>query len=203
MPSVTVAIPTIPRRAALLSEALVSVSNQTRLPEAVSIAYDLKGVGAWSTRNSALMASHSTYTAFLDDDDILLPNHLQVLITCAMDTNADLVYPWFNGGEQQIVMPDGGNMVSPFGRYFGDEQRSWLLSTDNFIPITFLVRTELAKDVGGFPEPQHNNQYAAEDWEFLKNLLRADADFIHVGAITWNWRIHEGRTKGWQENSSS
>ena len=80
------------------------------------------------------------------------------------------------------------------------EQEVWLLNNDNFIPITFLVRTELAKKVGGFPEPrpnQHDGEHAAEDWEFLKNLLMAGGKFVHLPVKTWNWRIHDGRTKGW------
>jgi len=199
MTDVTVCIPTISSRAALLTEALASVQAQTILPQAVSIVYDLDHKGAAHTRNLALKASHTTYTAFLDDDDLLYSEHLQLLVEQAERTGADLVYPWFDGGEHWLTMPVNGERVSPFGRLFLDEQRQWLLQEQNFIPITFLVRTELAQAVGGFPQPNTPAwPYGdAEDYGFLRNLLTAGAAFEHLPVKTWMWRMHEGRTRGY------
>lgn len=198
MGDVTVCIPTIPSRAAFLTEALASVQAQTILPQAVSVVYDLNHSGAARTRNLALMASHTTYTAFLDDDDLLYPEHLQLLVETAERTGADLVYPWFDGGEHWLTMPVDEVRVSPFGHPFGNEQRRWLLQEQNFIPITFLVRTEMAQAVGGFPQP---NTPAwpyedAEDYGFLRNLLNEGAVFVHLPVKTWMWRMHDGRTRG-------
>jgi glycosyltransferase involved in cell wall biosynthesis len=78
-PGITVVIPTIPPRKALLGRALRSVLHQTYPAAAVSVAVDLKHEGAAKTRQRALDAVQTRWTAFLDDDDELLPNHLEAL----------------------------------------------------------------------------------------------------------------------------
>jgi len=195
--SVTVVIPTLPSRAEFLAEAIASVQAQTRLPDAIVVVYDLDHEGAAATRSRGLDMVQTEYTAFLDDDDTLYPEHLARMDSSIWRFGADLVYPWFDGGEQGIVAPLHGQMLSPKGLRFTEESREYLLNVDNFIPITFCVRTDLAQSVGGFPVAQHHNQYAAEDWEFLRKIARTNARIVHHDAITWHWRIHDKRTKGW------
>lgn len=73
-PAITVAIPTIPPRRALLRRALRSVQDQTMPAAAISVAVDLDRQGAWVTRQRALNAVQTPWVAFLDDDDEFLPD---------------------------------------------------------------------------------------------------------------------------------
>lgn len=192
-PGVTVAIPSVPPRSADLVRAITSVTAQTLPADAISVAIDTLCEGEATTRNRALAAAQTEFTAFLDDDDIFLPEHLSVLVSHQKETNADLCYPWFD-------VAGGTDPCGWFGREFDPEA----LRANNYIPVTYLVRTELAKSVGGFPEPDdgpYPSRTACVDWAFLLKLLDAGATFSHVPVKTWIWSHHRANTSGrlWKE----
>jgi hypothetical protein len=70
-PGITVAVPAHPARIAngMLGRAVGSVWAQTRPPAALSVAVDLDRAGAAVTRQRALDAVGTEWTAFLDSDD--------------------------------------------------------------------------------------------------------------------------------------
>jgi hypothetical protein len=177
MNGVTVAIPTIPPRLmnGMLRRSLDSVWTQRLLPVAVEVALDLDGSGEARTRNRALGAVRSRWTAFLDDDDTFLPDHLEVLMEHAEATEADVVYSYF-----EVV--GGSDPLNALGKPFDPDE----LMQHNWIPVTTMVRTELAKHVR-FPEDDH---LLYVDWLFLKGLVKAGAKFSHVPKVTWQWHHH-------------
>jgi len=197
---ITVVIPSIPPRSHLLKRALRSVENQIKAPVEVITPLDTEHLGAGPNRNRGLFDSKTKWTAFLDDDDEFLPNHLNLLYDFACLTDADLVYPWFEviGGTDPLAVEVGGNLRTPFGLSFGENEKQYILNTANFIPITYLVNTEKAQSVGGYPDinteewPMDN----CEDWGFLKKMLRADSKFVHAPEITWHWHHHGANTSG-------
>ena len=67
---ITVAIPTIPPRGALLQRAISSVLSQTLPAGGLSVAVDNQRSGAAGTRARALAAVTSPWVAFLDDDAV-------------------------------------------------------------------------------------------------------------------------------------
>jgi glycosyltransferase involved in cell wall biosynthesis len=95
MSDVTVVIPTIPPRSHLLQRAVASVHDQMVQPKMTVIEYDKNHEGAAVTRNRGLERVETEFVAFLDDDDELLPNHLELCLDEIERTGADLVYPWF------------------------------------------------------------------------------------------------------------
>lgn len=191
---VTVCIPTIPPREAFLARALASVEAQTLTPAAVSVYPDLEGLGAAGARNAAMAAADTEWVAFLDDDDWLLPKHLDVLLSAAEETGADLVYPWFesNGTDPLYI----ANQRAAF-RPFDELSRYWLIHHGNFIPVTTLVRREVLLDVGGFaPPPGASASIPCEDWGAWRALALAGAKFYHVPERTWHWQHWHGHTGG-------
>ena len=68
---VTVCIPSIPRRATLLEEAIRSVEDQTYSGVKCVVEIDTVGLGAAKNRNAALTRAETEWVAFLDDDDVL------------------------------------------------------------------------------------------------------------------------------------
>lgn len=216
MPTVAICIPTIPKRHDRLAEAIASVVAQTRYPDEIHVAVDFGdrsadlGDGSSPTRNRALFAASTDYVAFLDDDDVMLPDHLDLLVTAAERTGADLVYPWFTApGASGKLADDIDDLTRKvYGKPFGPDIEK-LLRHSNHIPVTTLVRRSMAVKVGGFPPlaeapvhpfPPHQR---LEDWGFLLRLLDAGAVFHHVPEITWEWRQWEGNTTSQYQPSPS
>lgn len=176
-PGITVVIPTIEPRKALLERALESVRGQTRYPDGIVVEGDRLREGAAAVRNRGLSRVETEWVAFLDDDDELLKNHLMLLEAYQRRTGADLVYPWFIQPEKNW---DG---LGAFGKPFHELADE--LAHRNWIPVTVLARTRLLRDVGGFaPPPGH---IECEDWGAWRRLYAAGAQIVHLPRKTWIW----------------
>lgn len=197
---VTVCIPSIPRRAPMLLEAIRSVESQSYPGVKCVVEVDAVGVGAAKNRNAALAQADTEWVAFLDDDDILYPEHVATCMLAAQQYGADLVYPWFDlhEGVDPLSVNISGKYISPFGLEFGPDHETHLRQYGNFIPITVLVKRELIMDVGGFPQPgtPEWSHTTCEDWGCWVRLLDAGAKFAHAPYKTWRWRWHRGNTSG-------
>lgn len=210
MTTVAVCIPTIPAREDKLRHAVASANRQTLPPDVVGsirVELDDVGEGAAPTRNRAWQNADAEWIAFLDDDDELRPTHVKLCLERALDTGADLVYPWFNilnesGADitynDPLRVPVDGHYVSPYGVAFNDDLRHELMTRNNFIPVTVLVRRELLGDVGGFPVPRTDEwpEDCCEDWGLWRRLLNAGAKFEHLPRRTWIWSWHGRNTSG-------
>jgi glycosyltransferase involved in cell wall biosynthesis len=198
-PGVTVCIPSIPpRRHSTFHRAIQSVTEQTRQPNAVAVAVDHAHAGAAVTRNAALKTVETEWTAFLDDDDMLRPFHLEALMDYAEATGADLVYPHFD------VISMRGNAFDPFADREGQPFDAELLRTRNYIPVTVLARTELLRDAGGFRALNDSTEPGAspcDDHGAWLSLLDAGGTFAHLPRRTWIWNWH-GPADGGAGNTS-
>jgi hypothetical protein len=180
---VTVVIPAHPARLAngMLARAVTSVAAQTVPPAAVSVAVDLDGHGAARTRQRALDAVGTEWTAFLDSDDEFLPPHLDRLAACAHETAADFVFSWF----EPVGM---GDPLGHFGLPF-DPARP------HHTTMTVLVRTGLAQQVGFIPaEP--GDPFGNEDWRFIQGIAATGARMVHLAERTWRWHAHGRNSSG-------
>jgi hypothetical protein len=196
-PTVSVVIPSIPSRTLSLARALVSVTAQTLTPDEVIVKVDHEALGAPANRQAALEAASSEWVAFLDDDDELEPVHLERCLRFALGGGFDLVYPWFHGlnstGLFAVPAEDGDGMVEPLGRRFTDDLAEWLCERPDhsFIPVTVLVKRQLALDAGGFTDadglPTPAGGPTCEDWALWRRLLKAGARFGHLPERTWRW----------------
>jgi hypothetical protein len=204
---VSVYIPTLPDRAALLQRAVESIRGQIEQPIAVYIAMDVAHRGAGAMRNLMLAENPSTeWAAWLDDDDEFLPNHLLQLLVGANTSGADLIftYPqWKGWGDGDPLDTRGQDLLN---EPFGPAQQERLMSEGNFIPVTFMVRTALVNAVGGFPAPYSMPDVpnpGCEDYLLLRKLIEAGATFHHVTGIrTWIYHLHESNT-GFHTNEES
>lgn len=194
MSGITVVIPTIPQRTAMRRTALDSVDNQLLPADAVIVVMDNAGEGACITRTRGLNMVTTEWVAWLDDDDEFYPTHLQALMMHAETTGADMVFPWFDVG---------GGGSDPFP---GNESREFDVENPHQTTITFLVRTEAAKAVGGFtsdldidmedPGVDAQGHRAGEDLRFVIRLARAGYKISHLNQRTWKWLHHSSNTMG-------
>lgn len=202
MSTVAVVIPTIPGREKRLQSAVESVMNQTRPPDQIVVQKDADGRGAATTRNRGLEKVVCDYVAWLDDDDLLLPNHIDRLAK-VLDRfpQFGLVYPIprVEGGRDPTATSLDGSWVLPWHVPFGAEQEQHLRVHGSFIPITHMVRTRDVNAIGGFPQP--GTVRWIEDWGYLVNLLDAGVKFYHLPVVTWRWQIHDAHTGGFPDRA--
>lgn len=196
MPSddITVVIPTIPPRRALLHRAIQSVTEQTYPAAALAVVTDLRKEGAPKTRQRALDMVKTPLVAFLDDDDEFMRDHLLKLLGHMRDTGADYVYSWYK------VVGYGGvvfNHDPVFPRTHFTEP--WDNANPRQTTITTLVRTELAQEVGflGLPEMETGDgNVSGEDWNFTLGCMNAGGKISHLVDHTWYWHHDSQNTSG-------
>lgn len=176
-PQATVVVPYHAARVrnGMLTRATLSVTRQT-VPARLITVEDTRREGAAATRQRGLDQVGTPWTAFLDSDDELDPDHLEHLLACAAETGADYVYPWFR--------VKGGR--DPFPMFFG---RPWDDAHPHATTITILVRTSLAQQVGFENRP-------GEDFAFTKACVAAGAKIVHLPRRSWTWHHTGQNTSG-------
>ena len=166
---IAVITPSKPDRAGMLEECRASVLSQTRSAELHVVEVDINKVGPSKLRNKMVKALPNAiyWLAFLDDDDLFLPKHLEKL--SAVAENADVVY---SPSQHTGLNCRAYNYVE--------------LKRANYISVTCLVRRSMFELVGGFDDK------FLEDWELWKKIAGAVGRFEFVPEQTWIYRIHGG-----------
>ena len=214
-PGITVVTPTIPPRAIIQAAQRESVLASMKyladrrgefpsLPGAL-LRYlavpDLGHAGAAKTRHAGLMQVDTEWVAFFDDDDEMLPAHLYALFSAALAHQADYVWSRF-----QICYPGGERLDGP--AFLGEKAFSqWNDEDPCQTTITTLVRTELAREAGGFAQFEEDGrevdgQRRGEDHEFTLRCRKAGGVFRHVPEVTWLWHHWGVGARGVPGNTS-
>jgi len=179
MSEVTVITPSLPDRSHLREEAIRSVAIQTIPAADHLVGIDHQRIGGWRMRNLLASAVDTKWTQILDDDDLLLPNHIETMLDLASG-GADVIYsPAQVIGDQHFDLND-----QPF-----DAQ---LLRSTSIVSHVAMVRTELVLDLGGW------DAVKGYDWRFWIKALDAGARFARAEDRTWIYRltpdwVHESR----------
>src|SRR5690349_15019792 len=172
-------------RSGLLARALQSVLAQTYPVAAVSVAVDLDGAGAPATRQRALDAVQTEWTAVLDSDDVWMPQHLQLLMGHAVATGADFVY----SGHETLPFPN--NSPLPPTHF----TKPWNPEDPIETTVTVLVRTGIAKQVGYLPLDR-GEANTGEDFRFTLECARLGARMECYPHKTWYYDISGQNTSG-------
>lgn len=184
-PGITLLMACHPERLSngLALEALASVARQTMQPDTIIVVNDLERAGAGRTRQKLLRMVETEWLAWCDSDDMLLPSHLEKLYNCAQETGAVFVNSWFYAP------------FDPLGHY----GKSLDPCNPHHTTITFLVKTELAQEVG-FRESLKDGMFSEEDWGHIAGIaaLCCERGLImkHLPERTWRWRQEGQNTSG-------
>jgi glycosyltransferase involved in cell wall biosynthesis len=198
-----------------LKEALESVESQTLEPKEIIIVNDgstdnsmdvvsqfrskievnivnKSNGGQSSARNAGVAIASSDYVAFLDQDDIWYPRHLEVL---ANEIVAPKTRPtgYIYGNLDRI--DSMGRMVDhQFLNAISSHPKRSLchcISNDMFIvPSATIVSRQAFNEIGGFDEVL----CGYEDDDMFLRLFRAGYQGIYVEEVVSKWRIYSGST---------
>jgi O-antigen biosynthesis protein len=143
--------------------------------------------GRSAAANAGLQLAEGKYVGFLDDDDILYPEHVERSVAL-LTSNPHLagVYTDIYSALQEpdSTAPSGYRTIArqlPYCRSFDRE----LLFLDNYIPINAMTfGRESVNQIGYFDE----NLDVLEDWDFWIRMA-LEFDFCHLCQITGEFRV--------------
>ena len=142
--------------------------------------------GRSAAANAGLRAARGSYLTFLDDDDVLYPDHVETLVSYLLATGEKVAYSsvlnvFFEGP------PDRPESRAREELVFNHDFDPDLLLFENYIPnMSVLFSKEILPLVEGF----HEGLVLFEDWDFWIRLSRRFA-FHHVDKVTAEYRLYD------------
>lgn len=203
-PIVSVILPTY-NRAVLLCSAIQSIFLQTfqsfeiivvddcgsdvgqwvrRLAESkrIILLRHSRNLGIAATRNTGIRAARGKYIAYLDDDDLFYPDHLETLVEEAEKTGNPVVY---SNACQVAISEIGGETISERSVVFLGNFGFQDLLVRNQIPLLCVLHQRACVNkVGGFDETLGTH----EDWDMWIRLFY-HFPYSHVRKVTCEYRV--------------
>jgi glycosyltransferase involved in cell wall biosynthesis len=140
--------------------------------------------GRTAALNIGIFHANGRYIGFLDDDDVVYPDHLQTLVPPALERNLPVVYSDVKNVtfERNPQTGEWRRVQEQLVYSFDFERNNFLLA--NYIPVNcLLIRRDCFDEVGPFDE----SLLVYEDWDYLIRLSRK-YDFVHIPKITGEYR---------------
>lgn len=185
MPRVTIITPSIEGREELLVEATATVISQTE--EVAHLVWlDAAREGPAVCRQRLLDRVQTEWVGFLDDDDLLDPHHVEVLMAL-LDSPARPDLAWSRCRTWNAEGVEAARIMQTMRPDYRALQRD---GSRNFIPVTVVARTDSIRAAGGF---RAADRY--EDYELWRRMLGLGQKFVYHPFATWTYRfLGENRT---------
>lgn len=140
-------------------------------------------------RNLGISKSKGEYLAFLDADDLWMPEKLEIQIEQIKQNNIDLVFSDSYRFVNKEVM-DVSRRMNVKTTFFNGKKAVQLFLEANRIPIlTVLVKKEKVEAVGCFSESTGIQN--AEDYHLWLKLLISNAAFYSFDTVLAKYRLHD------------
>jgi glycosyltransferase involved in cell wall biosynthesis len=139
--------------------------------------------GVSDSRNFGLKNAKGTYVAFLDADDLWLPNNLDIKIKSIEQQGTDAVCSFCE------IIDENSQRTGVIKRTSAAVTlEDVLLWKANYItiPSGFLYSAETIRSLGGFTKELSNNA----DQELLMRLLASNKKITWLQEVTWLYRQH-------------
>ena len=142
-----------------------------------------ENLGIAGNTNEALEMARGEFVGLLDHDDLLAPQALfRIAEALTADPQADAVYT-----DEDKVTTDLSEHFQP---HFKPDFNLDLLRSNNYITHFFVVRTRLAREVGGFRKEFDG----AQDYDFIFRCTEGAKKVLHVPEVLYHWRTHKAST---------
>lgn len=164
----TIITATIPGREKLLERALVSVRQQTLKPVVHAYKLDEKREGGAATKNRLMDFVKTEWVIILDDDDMLLPDHIATVYE--QRDKADIIYTYAKGN----------------GRYNRPFDFDALMA-DSVVAHTAMFRTKMFHQLGKFKVE------LGYDWKLWRDAANHGFSFLSLPVETWYYDLDESR----------
>jgi len=130
--------------------------------------------------NEALSRAEGKYVAYLDDDDLYYPNHIETLVD-ALENNSSCQVAYSDLYKVHCkVCPDGSRTVlSKVVEISRDFDRFFMLYYNHVLHVSLMHRRDLLEKAG----PYNEDINVLIDWDMTRRLVFF-SDFHHVPEIT-------------------
>ncbi len=173
--TITAVVVSLPERLPLLCEALESVQAQTRAPDYTKVGIDPYRLGEVGNMNQLLEGVDTDWLAFLHDDDLWHPNHLEVCER--FFDSADVVVSRFD------LIGRPWSTIEPWHNDFEDLRfTNWIGS-----PSMVCARRET---FGRWCDPYGPFRWV--DWANYNRLLDDGCRFADTQTVTTSYRFLGG-----------
>lgn len=139
--------------------------------------------GISENTNEALKMATGEFVGLFDHDDVLeLSALFHVMKVLEQHPKADIIYT----DEDKM----DGETNTFFGPNFKPEFDLELFCTNNYICHFFVVRTDIAKRIGGFQKEYDG----AQDYDFIFRCVESTMEIYHIPKVLYHWRTHAAST---------
>ena len=138
--------------------------------------------------NEALNRAEGKYVAYLDDDDIYYPNHIETLVNALeLQTDCQVAYSDFYKTYCRVTSDGNRQILSKVVDVSRDFDRFFMLLFNHVLHVSLMHHRDLIEKTG----PYNEQLNVLIDWDMTRRLVFF-SDFHHVCEITGEYSHPEG-----------
>lgn len=140
--------------------------------------------------NEALNQADGKYVAYLDDDDIYYPHHIETLVDALeFQTDCQVAYSDFYKTYCRVTSDGGRQVLSKVVDVSRDFDRFFMLLFNHVLHVSLMHRRDLIEKTGLYNEQLN----VLIDWDMTRRLVFF-SDFHHICKITGEYYHPEGES---------
>jgi glycosyltransferase involved in cell wall biosynthesis len=144
-------------------------------------------------RNNGISKSQGEWIAFLDHDDLWIPEKLEKQLDCAIRQQVDLVFSNVYISRSPYNSLDDTHITST-GIFHGNDALKTFLAGNRIPILSTLVRKSAVQNCGGFEE--HPSIQNADDYLLWLNMLANNYSFFGMPDRLAIYRLHTAQASG-------